>query len=83
VLGGITATGGGVSRDVLVSHVPAVLPVDIYASAALLGAAAVVAARRVRLWTPLAMTLGGVTCFVVRMLSVWRHWHLPTIGGSP
>ncbi len=34
----MTGTGGGVIRDVLLNKVPAILRVDVYASAAPLGA---------------------------------------------
>ena len=39
ILGVVTGTGGGVIRDVLLNKVPAILRVDVYASAALVGAA--------------------------------------------
>jgi uncharacterized membrane protein YeiH len=75
--GAITATGGGTARDILLTHVPAVLRVDIYATAALLGAAVMVLAQRSRLPPAAAALIGGVTCFALRMLAVWRGWNLP------
>jgi uncharacterized membrane protein YeiH len=38
ILGAVTGAGGGIMRDVLVNKAPAVLRINIYASAALLGA---------------------------------------------
>lgn len=46
LLGGITGFGGGTLRDVLLARVQVVLHADIYATAALLGAAIVAAAAR-------------------------------------
>lgn len=77
LLGTITAVGGGVVRDVLLTHVPAVLRVDIYASAALAGAGVLVIARRCRLSRATAACAGFAVCFLLRLVSVALHWHLP------
>ena len=75
--GAITATGGGTVRDVLLTHVPAVLRIDIYATAALAGAAVMVLAQKARLPPAAAALIGGVACFALRMLAVWHGWSLP------
>jgi uncharacterized membrane protein YeiH len=77
LLGTITAVGGGVVRDVLLTHIPAVLRVDIYASAALAGAVALVIARQCRLGRIPAAWAGFTVCFSLRLVSVALHWHLP------
>jgi uncharacterized membrane protein YeiH len=77
LLGTITAVGGGTIRDVLLNHVPAILRVDMYATAALLGAIVLVIVRRLGLAPTPAAILGGVACFVLRMLGLWLHWQLP------
>ena len=77
LLGTITAVGGGVVRDVLLTHVPAVLRVDIYASAALAGAAVLVIARQCRAGRATAAWAGFSMCFALRLVSVALHWHLP------
>src|SRR5690349_3952168 len=46
LLGAITAVGGGMVRDVLLSEIPFVLRKELYAVPALLGAAVVVAANK-------------------------------------
>ena len=46
LVGGITAVGGGILRDVLAGQVPEVLRRELYAVPALLGAAIVVVAER-------------------------------------
>ena len=70
-LGAITAVGGGTVRDVLLTHVPAVLRIDVYATAALAGAALMVAARRLGASPALSALLGGLFCFGLRVVSVW------------
>jgi len=82
LLGTITAVGGGTVRDVLLAHVPAILRVDVYATAALLGACVVVAGRRIGLPATAIAIAGGVACFALRILSVWQHWQLPGYSGA-
>lgn len=79
LLGGITAVGGGTIRDVLLAKVPTVLRADVYATAALAGAATLVICRRFRLSPTLAAFAGATVCFVLRVVSVWLHWNLPRI----
>jgi len=78
LMGGITGVGGGTVRDLLLIRVPTVLRADVYATAALAGAAVVVLGLRFKLpRTPVAVA-GGLVCFLLRMVSVWLHWNLPT-----
>lgn len=77
LMGTVTAVGGGVVRDILLSRVPAVLQVDIYATAAFFGAFVVLAARRLGLSPGAAAFIGGIACFTLRMVAVTRGWHLP------
>lgn len=79
LMGGITGVGGGVVRDVLLAQVPTVLRADVYATAAIAGAAVMVAGLKLRFPRALMMSLGGVVCFLLRMVSVWRHWNLPRV----
>jgi uncharacterized membrane protein YeiH len=82
LLGTITAVGGGVIRDVLVDVVPSVLRADVYATAAVVGSATMVALSLRGVRRSRAMLAGGVVCFTVRMVSVWQDWELPrAIGG--
>lgn len=76
-IGMITAIGGGILRDVLVSEIPAVLHREIYATAALAGAVIVVTGDRLGLaGAPVAVT--AVLCtFVIRSVSRWRKWSAP------
>ena len=80
LMGTITGVGGGTLRDVLLDQVPAVLRVEIYAAAALAGAAVVVLADRAGMRRWQAMTLGAIVCFSIRVVSAAADWNLPTPG---
>lgn len=82
LLGMLTGIGGGMVRDVLLAEIPTVLRADIYATAALAGAAVVVIGYLLALSpTPVAIA-GALSCFGLRMLAIRRGWHLPTAGSS-
>jgi uncharacterized membrane protein YeiH len=73
----VTGIGGGVVRDVLVAEVPTVLHAELYAVAALAGAAVVVGGQLLRLPSfPLAI-VGAVLCFGLRLVAIRRGWGLP------
>ena len=76
-LGVVTGVGGGVLRDLLAGEVPRVLRREVYAVAALLGAAVVVAADGLDVDRPVAAGAGVVLTFAVRMLSVRFQVHAP------
>ncbi|MBN3847649.1 trimeric intracellular cation channel family protein [Paraburkholderia sp. Ac-20342] len=82
LLGIVSAVGGGVMRDVVLSRVPAILERDIYASAALLGASVQVGfsyAGWTDWWTPWFATLA---CVLVRLASLRYGWRLPIFQGK-
>jgi uncharacterized membrane protein YeiH len=77
LLGMLTGIGGGVLRDLLVNVMPVVLHADLYALAALAGAAVVVAGH-VGGWPPTGSTIAGAAlCFVIRLIAIRRGWRLP------
>jgi uncharacterized membrane protein YeiH len=82
LLGVVTAIGGGLARDVLLTRVPVVLQQEIYASAALLGAALAVFGEYAgwpalwAMWLPIAVFIG------LRVLSLRYHWNLPSFKGD-
>jgi uncharacterized membrane protein YeiH len=80
LLGMVTAVGGGVVRDILLNRVPTILQEDIYAVAALAGAATTVLARRLGASRAVSMALGFLVCFLLRIVSHWQGWNLPRIG---
>lgn len=77
MLGVLTGIGGGIVRDVLVMQVPGVLQRELYAVAALLGAAVVVCGDALSLpATPVAVA-GAVSCFALRFMAMRYGWQLP------
>ncbi|MNX83212.1 hypothetical protein D3C86_1149690 [compost metagenome] len=77
LLGMLTGIGGGVVRDVLLAEIPAVLRSDLYAVAALAGAAAVVGGSLLHLPVVISTLGGGLVCFGLRVMAIRRGWHLP------
>jgi len=77
LLGMLTGIGGGMLRDILLAEVPAVLRSDLYAVAALAGAAVVVAGDALQWSSSLSALAGAALCFVLRMLAIRFDWHLP------
>jgi len=78
LLGVITATGGGMVRDVLVREVPTVFRQELYAVPALIGAAIVVAASSLGHHGAAAALAGAVVCFLIRMVGLRFGLGLPT-----
>ncbi len=77
LLGMLTGIGGGMLRDILTAESPAVLRGDVYAVAALAGAAVVVVGRTMQLPAmPLAI-VGALLCFILRFVAIRRRWQLP------
>ena len=77
LLGMLTGIGGGMVRDVLLAEIPTVLRADLYAVAALAGAAVVVIADLLQLPFTAAMVVGAALCFGIRFLAIRRGWRLP------
>lgn len=82
LLGILTAVGGGALRDLLVAEVPRVLHSEVYALAALVGAALVVAGAALEVPDPWAAAAGVATAALLRVVSVWRGWRAPRAPGS-
>jgi uncharacterized membrane protein YeiH len=73
----LTGIGGGVLRDALVREIPTVLREDLYAVAALAGAAVVIAGSRLDLPLATPALAGAALCFGIRLVAIWRGWSLP------
>jgi uncharacterized membrane protein YeiH len=73
----VSATLGGVIRDVLGGESPLILRKEIYVTAALAGAFAYVALAAVSVPKAAAAIVGFVACFVIRALSLHYGWSLP------
>jgi len=77
LLGMLTGVGGGMMRDVLVREIPTILRTELYAVAALIGAAVVVLGRMLHLPSSAAAVAGAVLCFGLRFIAMRRGWQLP------
>ena len=83
LLGVLTAVGGGALRDVLLAEVPRVLKVgELYALAAMFGAAIVVAGDALGLPSTLVGIAGALGTFALRMVSVRFGLTAPRAPGS-
>jgi len=81
LMGTITGVGGGTTRDIFLAKVPAVLRVEVYAVAAMAGAAVLVVGVRYGRPRALMMFAGFFVCFLLRFIAVWQHWNLPRPAG--
>jgi uncharacterized membrane protein YeiH len=77
LMGTITGVGGGTVRDIFLAQVPAVLRVDIYAVAALVGSAVMIIGIKRGISRTWMMALGAIICFLLRIISLWQNWNLP------
>ena len=77
LMGMLTGIGGGMARDLLLAQVPMVLRGDLYAVAALAGAAVVVVAHVLQLQPEAAALAGAALCFGLRVLAIRNRWQLP------
>ena len=81
ILGMITCIGGGVARDLFTMQVPSVLRSELYAVAALAGAGSIALGYWLGL-PPLPVALfGAALCLFLRLMAIYRGWHLPVAGG--
>lgn len=82
-MGVITATFGGILRDLLGAESPVVLSREIYVTAALAGAAVFVAGSAVGLNREVAVVLALLIGFGLRGAAIHRGWSLPRYGSRP
>ncbi|MCW8086253.1 trimeric intracellular cation channel family protein [Sabulicella glaciei] len=83
LLGVMTASFGGILRDVICNEVPLLLRREIYLTAAALGAATFVALRLEGVWREPAFVAGALACFLLRAASLLRGWSLPGYKPRP
>jgi uncharacterized membrane protein YeiH len=77
MMGALTATGGGVVRDMLVNEVPAVIRKDFYATAALIGGLCLVLVRLLGFGVPVQLIAAGLTTTSLRFYAMLKHVNLP------
>jgi uncharacterized membrane protein YeiH len=76
-MGIMTATAGGVIRDVLSNQVPLILRREVYASACLAGAAAMFLLHHTPMPADLVAITAALTVIVLRLLAIRHNWSLP------
>lgn len=77
MMGVMTATAGGMIRDVLSTQVPLVLQREVYASAALAGGAILYLLNQTRLPHNWSLLVAALVVVVVRLLAIHYNWSLP------
>ena len=82
ILGMLTGIGGGMTRDVLAGDIPFVLRADLYALAALAGAAIVSIGTILDVPPTYLMLLGAAVCILIRLMAIYRSWRAPVARWS-
>jgi uncharacterized membrane protein YeiH len=77
IMGGVTASAGGLLRDVVAGREPMLLKQDIYATAALLGGLGYALSDRVGLSFELSTLIGFSLAFALRACAIRFGWSLP------
>jgi len=77
LMGVMTATAGGVVRDILSNRVPLILCKEVYASACLAGAALLVVLHHTSLPAALSALAAAAAVIVLRLLAIRHNWALP------
>lgn len=77
MMGVMTATAGGMMRDVLSTQVPLVLQREVYASAALAGGALYYLLHHGGVPHNWVLLVSAVTVIVLRLLAIHYNWSLP------
>ncbi|MCB1960742.1 MAG: trimeric intracellular cation channel family protein [Rhodocyclaceae bacterium] len=80
LMGVITGVFGGILRDVLCNELPLVFRGELYATAAWLGALALIVLPQLGVSPRLAAVLAGITVLVLRLLAMRYRWHLPSFS---
>ncbi|WP_169976990.1 trimeric intracellular cation channel family protein [Tautonia rosea] len=78
----LTATGGGIVRDILVNEVPLVLHGDFYGSVAILLGLAIDTLHRADLMTPASLLAVFAAGLLLRLIAYRRRWSLPRLNAS-
>lgn len=82
VMGTITGSFGGMSRDILINEEPLVFRKDIYALACVFGGIVYYACLKMGLSTSLTQLCSAVSVFVMRIVAVRYHISVPVLKGE-
>lgn len=78
-LGTITATFGGVLRDILCNRVPIIFKKEIYATACILGGSVFIILQKLEVGINFLYTITALTVIVIRFIAIKFHLSLPLI----
>ncbi len=81
--GAITATGGGMIRDVLVREIPSVISRDFYATASFLGSAALIIAMKAGADTGVQIIAAITITTLIRLIAMKTGLSLPRVRRLP
>jgi len=82
IMGTITATAGGLLRDVVCNETPILLKADIYATAAFSGGIVYFFAKEFGQSEAMSLSLGAGLIFLLRALTILYKLNLPTSKGD-
>lgn len=79
LMGTISAVFGGILRDVLSNEVPLIFRKELYATVCLFGGLVYLLAEIIFpfQWLSICLAIGSIV--IIRVLSVTKHWSLPTM----
>jgi uncharacterized membrane protein YeiH len=77
MMGVMTATAGGMMRDILSTQVPLVLQKEVYASACLAGGALLYLLQLTPLPRVWALLISALSVIILRLLAIHYNWALP------
>jgi len=83
MMGVMTATAGGMIRDVLSTRVPMVLQKEVYASACLAGGTLLYLLHLTTLPNHWALLISALTVTILRLLAMRYKWSLPRASSNP
>lgn len=77
MMGVMSATAGGIMRDVLANQIPLILRKEIYASACLAGGALLALLHYLEFTRPAALLIAALAVIALRLLAIRYNWALP------
>ena len=80
--GVMTATAGGMIRDMLAGEVPFVLKKEVYASASIAGGILFIVLHRANIGMNINILITSVFVTLIRIIAIYKDWNLPHFKGS-
>ncbi len=80
MMGAMTATAGGMVRDLLRQEIPLVLTREIYASACLVGGVVFCLCDVLGVVRGINLLVAGIVVFLIRWFAIRKGWKLPQAG---